>query len=436
MRQLSVGLVSDDANGQPPDGVVRWNAGQECGEPRRELSGARARVASHPPRRDRVTGSPHRTVRRPWAVAFAGGIIRLLRHTSSGSVRDRCRGAPNRASGRRRRRSARARLPGPDARVSAAISQPSTAAASSGRKFVGPAARLRRFPFAELGDELQQPRQAVRPLETRAALALQVAKLAGQVRGVRFAECLAAPVANGASGNCRATARAASGRAPPNASRSSRRTPASARRRAGVASLFRTWAILFGYSCWTQASARRANRSASCASTGSEAVGRTAKSATASGAGTPHPSASRPVARMAPMSDLLARARAFLAEDPDPETRGELEALLKRAEGGDDAARKDLADRFSGPLVFGTAGLRGRVEAGLARMNRLVVIKAGWGFGSQLLERRRGRRARAGRRRRIRRTPLEPPLRRGHRGRARRPRHPGAPLPRPGARRR
>jgi phosphomannomutase len=89
---------------------------------------------------------------------------------------------------------------------------------------------------------------------------------------------------------------------------------------------------------------------------------------------------------MAPMSDPFARARAFLAEDPDPETRGELDALLKRAEGGDDSARKDLADRFSGPLVFGTAGLRGRVEAGLARMNRLVVIKAGWGFGSQLLE--------------------------------------------------
>ena len=53
--------------------------------------------------------------------------------------------------------------------------------------------------------------------------------------------------------------------------------------------------------------------------------------------------------------------------------------------GGDEAARRDLADRFSGPLEFGTAGLRGRVEAGLSRMNRLAVIKATWGFGSHLL---------------------------------------------------
>ncbi len=84
--------------------------------------------------------------------------------------------------------------------------------------------------------------------------------------------------------------------------------------------------------------------------------------------------------------DALARARAFAAEDPDPETRAELETLLKRAGGGDAAARHELDDRFSAPLEFGTAGLRGRVEAGLARMNRLVVIKASWGLGQWLLE--------------------------------------------------
>ena len=86
------------------------------------------------------------------------------------------------------------------------------------------------------------------------------------------------------------------------------------------------------------------------------------------------------------MSDPLAAARALLAEDPDPETRAELEALVRRAEGGDEAARADLADRLAGPLEFGTAGLRGRVEAGLARMNRLAVIKATWGLGSHLLD--------------------------------------------------
>ncbi|HUL78285.1 MAG TPA: phospho-sugar mutase, partial [Vicinamibacteria bacterium] len=86
------------------------------------------------------------------------------------------------------------------------------------------------------------------------------------------------------------------------------------------------------------------------------------------------------------MTDPLGAARRLLAEDPDPETRGELEALVRRAEGGDEAAQRDLADRMSGPLQFGTAGLRGRVEAGLARMNRLAVVKATWGLGSHLLD--------------------------------------------------
>jgi phosphomannomutase len=87
---------------------------------------------------------------------------------------------------------------------------------------------------------------------------------------------------------------------------------------------------------------------------------------------------------MRPMSDPISAARQFLSEDPDPETRAELESLLKRAEGGDEPARREVADRFSGPLEFGTAGLRGKVEAGLSRMNRLVVIKASWGFGSHV----------------------------------------------------
>ena len=82
----------------------------------------------------------------------------------------------------------------------------------------------------------------------------------------------------------------------------------------------------------------------------------------------------------------LERARKFLAEDPDPETQAELAALLQKAEGGDAAARADLGERFSGTLSFGTAGLRGRVEAGSARMNRSVVIAASWGVGSYLLE--------------------------------------------------
>jgi phosphomannomutase len=89
---------------------------------------------------------------------------------------------------------------------------------------------------------------------------------------------------------------------------------------------------------------------------------------------------------MGGMSDPVAAARELLAEDPDPETRAELETLVRRAEDGDRVAREDLADRMSGPLEFGTAGLRGRVEAGLARMNRLAVVRATWGLGSHLLD--------------------------------------------------
>ena len=81
---------------------------------------------------------------------------------------------------------------------------------------------------------------------------------------------------------------------------------------------------------------------------------------------------------------LLDAARAFAEEDPDADTRRELLELVARVEAGDAAARADLEDRFAAPLEFGTAGLRGRVEAGLARMNRVVVMRASWGLGRWL----------------------------------------------------
>ncbi|MFZ4843503.1 phospho-sugar mutase [Mycetocola saprophilus] len=83
-------------------------------------------------------------------------------------------------------------------------------------------------------------------------------------------------------------------------------------------------------------------------------------------------------------TDLLERAEAWLAQDPDPETRDELSAILEAVRGGDSAARADLADRFAGRLEFGTAGLRGRVEAGSNRMNRVLVSQAAAGIGAFL----------------------------------------------------
>ena len=60
----------------------------------------------------------------------------------------------------------------------------------------------------------------------------------------------------------------------------------------------------------------------------------------------------------------------WLRQDPDPETRAELQALL---DAGDQA---EVDRRFAGRLEFGTAGLRAPLGAGPLRMNRLVVRQA------------------------------------------------------------
>ncbi|MEH6610539.1 MAG: phospho-sugar mutase [Halioglobus sp.] len=74
------------------------------------------------------------------------------------------------------------------------------------------------------------------------------------------------------------------------------------------------------------------------------------------------------------------RISTWLARDPDPASRDELQSLL------DQGNTEELSQRFSGRLEFGTAGLRGLVGAGPARMNRLVIQETSAGLGTYLID--------------------------------------------------
>ena len=92
-------------------------------------------------------------------------------------------------------------------------------------------------------------------------------------------------------------------------------------------------------------------------------------------------------------AELRDQAAAWIADDPDPRDRAELQALLD--DGGPQAAA-DLASRMAGRLDFGTAGLRGAVGAGPNRMNRAVVRGTTAALADWLLRRTGGEAARQG----------------------------------------
>lgn len=83
--------------------------------------------------------------------------------------------------------------------------------------------------------------------------------------------------------------------------------------------------------------------------------------------------------------DLLARAEEWAGQDPDPATAAQLRSLVDAARSGAAPAAQELADAFSGPLAFGTAGLRAALGPGPHRMNRVVVARAAAGLARWLL---------------------------------------------------
>ena len=107
-------------------------------------------------------------------------------------------------------------------------------------------------------------------------------------------------------------------------------------------------------------------------------------------AGSYEPGSELPAGSFEPGSELpgsLADAvSAWSAQDPDPDTRGELASLLDQIAAGSSESLAELTDAFHGRLQFGTAGLRGAIGAGPNRMNRVVVGQAAAGLAAYLLD--------------------------------------------------
>ncbi|WP_241992051.1 phospho-sugar mutase [Cryobacterium lyxosi] len=95
---------------------------------------------------------------------------------------------------------------------------------------------------------------------------------------------------------------------------------------------------------------------------------------------TPETSTNRTIA-------LLQAARAWLNQDPDPETQAQLRVLINAVDDGDTTALSNLHSRFDTRLAFGTAGLRGEISAGPNRMNRVLVSQTAAGLATYLRRR-------------------------------------------------
>lgn len=90
----------------------------------------------------------------------------------------------------------------------------------------------------------------------------------------------------------------------------------------------------------------------------------------------------------AAFEELIARAKDWAAQDPNQDTVLALNRTIFMAKRGDATAIRSLKDGFCGRIKFGTAGLRGELGPGPARMNRVLVGQAAAGLAAYLNKRK------------------------------------------------
>ncbi len=93
----------------------------------------------------------------------------------------------------------------------------------------------------------------------------------------------------------------------------------------------------------------------------------------------------RPASSPTADDSLFAHAEQWAASDPDAESAAQLARTLSAARQGDAVSLSELRTAFAGPLAFGTAGLRGPIGPGPARMNVVVVRQTAAGLARFLL---------------------------------------------------
>lgn len=82
----------------------------------------------------------------------------------------------------------------------------------------------------------------------------------------------------------------------------------------------------------------------------------------------------------------VALAEEWARIDPHAPTRLQVQKLVASAGGGDAAALQSLGSLFSSSIQFGTAGMRGPMEAGSAGLNFVTALRMAQGSCRMLLE--------------------------------------------------